>query len=208
MSTKILGGIGIAVLCGVSSVYGAQPHTNDGRAATLSRYHTFFILQGNSSGSAVTDQRIQADIQTALDGRGWVDVPRDEAEAVVVAHAATGTTHSYKAFYEGWGGWPWQDSPGAAGQARDYKPGTLVVDIFDAQSKQALWSGVATGAASETPDKSGHATQGAVARMFRAFPAAQPIEDEASPERIGASSSGSDVPRIIFQQAPAVGEVL
>jgi hypothetical protein len=205
MSAKHLGAIGLAAVFAVSSAFGVQLTAKGDSVSQLSRYYTFFILQGNSSGSSVTDQRIREDLEAALNSRGWVDVPRDEAQAVVVVHAATGTIHSYKTLYEGWGGWSWQDSPGAAaGVARDYKPGTLIVDIFDANSKEALWSGLAVGAASDALDRSGHATQQAVVRMFRSFPAAEPIEDQASPERIGAlSSPGRDVPRIIFGQAPA-----
>ena len=201
VNTRILGSIGLAALVAAGPAFATKPQP--GGASTLSRYHTFFILQGNTSGSAVTDQRIRADLETALDARGWVDVPPSEAEAVVVAHTATGAAHSYPAFYAGWGGWPWQTTPGAnTGRAEDYKPGTLVVDIFDAQSKQALWSGAAAGAAAENPDRSGRATEGAVARMFRTFPSADPAEDETSPAAPAATAADNG-PRIIFAQAPA-----
>jgi Domain of unknown function (DUF4136) len=204
VNTRNLGAIALAASCFTGIAYGATPDARRDTAARLSRYHTFFILEGNSSGNAVTDQRIRTDLESALDARGWVDVPASEAEAIVVAHAATGTAHSYQAFYTGWGGWSWQSSPGAAaGRAGDYKPGTLVVDIFDAQSKQALWSGAASGAAADNSRKSGHATEGAVTRMFRRFPATLPIEDEESPAAADAAASPGGVPRIIFGQAPA-----
>jgi hypothetical protein len=195
----------LATLTLVSGAYGINLCASDAGAMRLSRYHTFFILQGNSSGSPTEDQRIRADLETALDARGWVDVPRDEAQAVVVAHTATAEDHSYRTFYKGWGGWPWMESPGAAsGVAKDYKVGTVVVDIFDAQSKQALWSGVAPNAASMNPGKSGRGTEAALDRMFRDFPATEPTGDEALPVSDRVSSDVADVPRIIFEQAPAL----
>jgi hypothetical protein len=204
MSAKHFGAIGMAAVLAISCAYGVELTAKGDSVSKLSRYHTFFILQGNSSGNSVTDQRIREDLESALDRRGWMDVPRDEAEAVVVAHAANGTTRSYKTLYDGWGGWPWQDTSGAAaGLARDYKPGTLIVDIFDAGSKEPLWSGLAVGAASDAPDRSSRATEEAVARMFRSFPDTEPIEGEAPPERIGTPSTGADMPRILFGRAPA-----
>ena len=143
MSSKHLAAIGIATLAIGGCSYGTSLRAGDSGALRLSRYHTFFVLQGSSSGNETTDRQIRSDIETAMDARGWVDVPRDEAQAVVVTHAATAGARSYEAFYRGWGGWPWKDSPGAStAPTMEYKPGTLVVDIFDAESKEPLWSGV------------------------------------------------------------------
>jgi hypothetical protein len=203
VTPRVLGSIALVVAVFGADAHGATRAAGSETAAGVSRYNTYFILQGNSSGSAVTDQRIRTDLEAALDGKGWVDVPPNEAEAVVVAHAATGTTHTYQAFYAGWGGWPWQRTPGAsAGRDGDYKPGTLVVDIFDAQSKQALWSGFATGAAADIPDKSGHAADGAIVRMFRDFPRPDPIDDTSS--SLPRDAAGvSDAPRVIVANSPA-----
>jgi hypothetical protein len=88
MSPKHFAAIGLATLaiggCSVAPVC-----ASDAPTSRLSRYHTFFVLQGSSSGNETTDRRIRSDIETAINARGWVDVPRDEAQAVVVAHVAT-----------------------------------------------------------------------------------------------------------------------
>lgn len=197
--------IGLVTLSIGSCSYGTSLRAGDSGALRLSRYHTFFVLQGSSSGNETTDRRIRSDIETAMDARGWVDVPRDEAQAVVVTHAATAGDRSYEAFYRGWGGWPWKDSPGAStAPTMEYKPGTLVVDIFDAESKEPLWSGVAPNAAPANPDQSGHAAEQAIAKMFQSFPANEPTGDEALPVGDGSFSNGANIPRIIFEQVPAV----
>jgi len=197
--------IGVAALSLVSCSYGTSLRAGDTGATRLSRYHTFFVLQGSSSGNEDTDRLIRSDIETAMDARGWVDVPRDEAQAVVVTHAATAGDRSYEAFYRGWGGWPWKDSPGAsAATTMEYKPGTLVVDIFDAESKEALWSGVAPDAALANPDQSRRTAEKAIVKMFESFPSSEPTGDEALPVREGSLSNGANIPRIIFEQVPAV----
>ena len=205
MSPKQFAAIGIATLaiCGCS--YGTSLRASDAPTLRLSRYHTFFVLQGSSSGNETTDRRIRSNIETAMNARGWVDVPRDEAQAVVVTHAATAGDRSYEAFYRGWGGWPWKDCPGAAAAATmEYQPGTLLVDIFDAESKEPLWSGVAPNAAPANPDQSGHAAEQAIAKMFQSFPSGEPTGDEALPVGNGSFSNGANIPRIIFEQVPAV----
>ena len=205
MSPKHFAAISLATLAIGSCSYGTSLRAGDSGALRLSRYHTFFVLQGSSSGSETTDRRIRSDIETAMNARGWVDVPRDEAQAVVVAHVATAGDRSYEAFYRGWGGWPWKDCSGAAGATTmEYKPGTLVVDIFDAESKEPLWSGVAPNAASAYPDQSGHAAEQAIAKMFQSFPSGEPTGGEALPVGSGSFSNGANIPRIIFEQVPAV----
>jgi uncharacterized protein DUF4136 len=71
----------------------------------------------------------------------------------VVVHAATKTKHTYETLYDGWGGWGWRRWGGGFGGAttyvNDFKVGTVVVDMFDARSKQAVWHGSATDALSD-----------------------------------------------------------
>jgi hypothetical protein len=52
----------------------------------------------------------------------------------------------------------------------DYKVGTLVVDIFDAKTKQAIWHGNASDALSDNAKSNTQATEEAVDKMFRTFP--------------------------------------
>jgi hypothetical protein len=91
------------------------------------------VLPGHSSGSASLDQQLAADVATTLTDRGMVATDRDEAQAVVVVHAATASEHSRAALYQGWGGWAWRlNAVAATDGGETYEPGTLVVDIFDA----------------------------------------------------------------------------
>jgi hypothetical protein len=154
--------------------YGIKTSTDYDRGASFSRYRTFYILNGNSSGSPGTDQLVRVDVASALTSKGWREVPDSEAQAAVVIQAATKDKHSFGTLYHGWGEWHWHWG-GFADTTRfveDYKIGTLVVDVFDARTKLAIWHGFATDALSDDPTAIADATEQAVDRMFGDFPPA------------------------------------
>jgi hypothetical protein len=59
---------------------------------------------------------------------------------------------------------------GATTYVQDYKVGTLVVDIFDAKTKEAIWHGFASDALSDNARENAKATEQAVEKMFSTFP--------------------------------------
>jgi hypothetical protein len=146
----------------------------DGRV-DFSHYYSFFILQGNSSGDPVTDERLADGVRSTLMSKGWVELPEGAGQAAVVIHTATTAVHSYDSFYGGWGGWQsrWNGVDGPSTIGEDYRPGTMVVTIFDADSKQAIWRGSATDAISANPKHAVRAREAAVVKMFGKFPPIQ-----------------------------------
>jgi uncharacterized protein DUF4136 len=132
-------------------------------------------MKGNSSGDPIMDRRLISSVEGTLMEKGWLEVPEGEGQAAVIVHTATTTNHTYQTFYHGWGGWHWRSAgPGSSpGFVEDYKVGTVVVTIFDANSKQAIWRGFATDAPSGSPHQSAKTTEKAVARIFNNFPPAQ-----------------------------------
>jgi hypothetical protein len=155
--------------------YSIKTATDYDRNISFSNYHSFSILKGNSSGNPLMDQRAQDDVRSALMSREWIEVPAGESQAAVVVHAATKTKHTYETFYDGWGGWGWRRGwgggfGGSTTFVNNYKVGTLVVDIFDAKTKEALWHGTATDALSDNPKSNAEATKQAIDKMFSHFP--------------------------------------
>jgi hypothetical protein len=51
-----------------------------------------------------------------------------------------------------------------------YEVGTLVLDMYDAQTKRLVWRGVATKTVSKKPEKNEKALEKAVEKMFKNFP--------------------------------------
>ena len=143
------------------------------------------------------DAQLSSDVKSALMVKGWVAVPEGEGQAAVIVHVATTAEHTYDSFYRGWGGWNtrWSGSSNPAAFVEDYEPGTVVVTIFDADARQAVWRGFAADAASATSKAPAKRRDAAVARMFEKFPlmtvntsAPLPVEGR----------------RIIFAEAPAL----
>jgi hypothetical protein len=171
----------------------------DGRV-NFSNYGTFFMMKGNSSGDALMDAQLSSDVASELMSKGWAEVPEGEGQAAVIIHTATDRDHTYDTFYSGWGGWHWRwggfKSPSKF--VEDYKVGTVVVTIFDAGTKQAIWRGFAADAISDDPKQARKVREEAVARIFERFPPAAPAvtAGEASPMR-------SETPDIIFSASPA-----
>src|SRR5258708_22322760 len=175
MKVPYLIGAGAAVMLTVACGYSIKTSTDYDRNVSFSKYHSFFMMKGNSSGNALMDQRAAADVKSALTNKGWIEVPEGQGEAAVVIHAATQTKHTYETLYDGWGGWGWrrgwgQGFGGSTTFVNDYKAGTLVVDIFDSQTKQAMWHGIATDALSDHAQSNADATNQPVDKMFHTFP--------------------------------------
>jgi uncharacterized protein DUF4136 len=172
MIVRHLVSAGAVALLTVACGYSIKTATDYNHNVSFSNYHSFYIRSGSSSGNPLMDQRARADVEKALTSKGWREVPEGEGQAAVVVNAATKTKHTYETFYDGWGGWRW-DWGGfrqATTYVDSYKIGTLVVDIFDAKSKQAIWHGFASDALSDSARSNAKATEEAVDKMFGNFP--------------------------------------
>jgi len=177
----------------------ARPATDVAQA----RYVTFFLLSGNSSGDPSLDRQLQAEIERALNNKEVVLAAPEEAQAVAVVNVATAARHSREDFYTGWGGWEWRPSVAATHAGlQDYKAGSLVVDVFDARSKQLIWTGeapnVGTAGSSER-------RKNALDKMFRSFPV--PGFDSfvpLSPAGTNHAAIDDSALRIIFSTGPSM----
>jgi len=175
MRTKAVGSASILVLAISACGYSIKTSADYDRTVNFGQFTTFAVMSGNSSGNPLLDQRLVDDVKGALIYKGWREAPEADARAVVVVHAATKTKHSYETFYDGWGGgWRWRRFGFGDGDSttyvQDYKVGTVVVDIFDAATKMAIWRGVASEALSDNAKQDARTTEVAVPKMFSTFP--------------------------------------
>ncbi len=73
--------------------YSIKVSTDYDHSIKLASYKTFSVTRGNSCGNPLSDQRIAADVSSALTAKGWQEVPESEAQATVVVHTSTKTAH-------------------------------------------------------------------------------------------------------------------
>ena len=166
--------VAVALLTGACG-YSIKASSDYDHSVNFARYQTFSVMKGNSSGNPLRDQRIAADVTAALTSKAWREAPEGEAQAAVVVHTATKTKHTYQTFYDGWDGWGrrrrgWGGFTAATTYEQDYKVGSVVVDIFDAKTKEAIWHGHATGVLSGNAQQNAQINDQAVAKMFASFP--------------------------------------
>ena len=169
---------GVMALSTVGCGASIKTATDYNHNINFSKYQSFYVKSGNSSGNPLMDQRAIADVEGALRAKGWTEVPQGEAQTAVVVQAATKTKHTYETLYDGWGGgWGWRRFGGGFGgglggattYVNDFKVGTLVVDMFDARTKQAVWHGSANDALSDNATSNASITQQAIEKMFAKF---------------------------------------
>ena len=147
------------------------------KAADFTKYKTFAIKLGTSWNNPLSEKRVLAEIQQGLTEKGWTATTDDaKADAVVVLHGATEKQKSLNTFYSGgYGGYGWRGmGMGGMGTATtttsEYLVGTLVVDIFDAKSKQLMYRGTAQDELSDKPDKNAKKLAKASDKLFKDFP--------------------------------------
>jgi hypothetical protein len=192
-----------AVIATAGCVEGIELHSADTSLAAGSRYVTYFVLPGTPSGNAGTDAELKAALVSALADRGLVETSPDEAEAVVIPHVATPAAHSREAFYRGWGGWAWHTADAQSRNGSEsYKDGTVVVDIFDAWTKDLVWHGAAHEGKPVDAAASTHTIERAVESLFKDFPQVDRTKHARAVQRIPATPTESM--HIVFSSGPAI----
>jgi uncharacterized protein with gpF-like domain len=115
-------------------------------------------------------QRVVEDVNGQLNAKGWTLVT-ENADVAIMANGAIKDQETLETFYNWFPGWRWYwwDTT-ATTTVEHYSVGTLVVDLFDAKTKQAIFRGTATGTLSEKPQKNDEKLDKAVEKMFKEFP--------------------------------------
>ena len=143
----------------------------DDPAASRSPDKTFMWIKEPKTSDPLLRQRVIDDVNAALASKGLQLVTSD-ADLCIAAHEATKQERTLNTFYDGFGGgWRWGGGFGSSTTTvSSYEVGTLVVDIFDAKTKEAVWRGTSSKTLSGNPQKNAENLNKAVERMFKDFP--------------------------------------
>ena len=117
--------------------------------------------------------RIKSAVNSALAVKGWTQV-ESGGDVSVVAIGITRNQQTLNTFYDGFGGgWRWRGLGGfgeSTTTVDTYKTGTLVIDLFDAKTKNLVWRGSATDTLSNNSDKNIKNLDKSVQKLFEHFP--------------------------------------
>lgn len=167
---RVMTGVAMVMLS-ASAAMGQQVSVDYDRGRDFGAYKTFMWMKEPATVNPLDRQRLIAEVNAALAARGLTLVTAD-ADLCVAAHTATQEERTLSTFYDGFGGWRWRG--GGFGTATTtvstYEIGTLVVDIFDARMKEAIWRGVSMKTLSDDPAKNARNLNKAITRLFERWP--------------------------------------
>lgn len=151
--------------------------TDFDKDANFGAIKTFDAKIGTGWNNQISEKRVLDEFTQTLVEKGWQKVDANP-DAIVVLHGATEKEKSLNTFYSGmggYGGYGWRGWGGAGmGTATtttsEYLVGTLVVDIFDAKTKNLMFRGTATDELSDKPEKNKKKLAKASDKMFKNFP--------------------------------------
>ncbi len=166
---KIFASFGIVLLAATAS-FAQQVKTDYDRSTDFSQYKTYSWEKVQTQDQLWVG-RIKEAVDAALGAKGWTQAPSG-GNVSIVAIEMTRNQQTLDTFYNGFGGgWRWGGGFGdATTTVETYKVGTLVVDLFDANTKKLVWRGSMSDTLSDKSDKNIKNLDKGVQKMFNHFP--------------------------------------
>jgi hypothetical protein len=167
--------LSIAALLLTAVTAWAKIRTDYDRNADFAQYKTYSfgkILIMPSNG--LWEDRVKNAVAAQMAAKGLTQVPSD-GDIVVSVRGGMLSVPQLDTFYSGFGGFGGFGGPGGgSGMATTTmslnEMGTLVVDMFDAKTKNLIWQGTASGTLSDKPEKVMKKLDNVVQKMFQQFP--------------------------------------
>jgi uncharacterized protein DUF4136 len=163
MKRRMITALALATLA-AGVVYAQHVNTDSDPAAPFATYTTYAWTPGTPSLISLTEQRIHKGVNAQLQAKGMMQVGANP-NLFVASHVTTQAVPQVIA--NGFG--PWGFGGGVA-TVETYTQGTLVVDLYDANTRKMVWRGVATATVSEKPQKNAAKIDKALAKMFGHYP--------------------------------------
>ena len=169
--------IGSALLLAAGS-FAQDVKTDYDRAADFNQYKTYSWENVHTQNPLWVD-RIKAAVNSALAAKGWTQV-ESGGNVSIMAMEMTSSHQTLNTYYDSFGGgWGWRGGFGdgfgdATTTEETYRVGTLVVDLFDSNTRKRIWRGSASDTLSDKSDKNIKNLDKGVNKMFDHFPPEQP----------------------------------
>lgn len=169
-------------LVALSTVSAQQVKTDFDHQANFSQYKTY-SWQEIKPADSLWDARIKSAVNAQLAAKGWTQVDSG-GDVAIVAIKTTQTQRTLQTLYDGMGGgmggWGWRRFGGGGfggggfGESTttedDYKEGTVIIDMYDAKTKQLIWRSSAEDTLSNKEEKNEKNLEKGVAKMLKKFP--------------------------------------
>ena len=151
-----------------SLAFGQKVRFDYDHSANFTKYRTFsWIKEPITPKDPLMKQRIIDSVNAQLMAKGLRQVDSN-GDLGVAVHVATQEKQTLNTFYDGFGPWAW--GMGVTTTVETYNEGTIVVDLFDAQTKKAVWRGTAVKDVSSKPSKATEQVGKALEKIFKNYP--------------------------------------
>jgi hypothetical protein len=165
--TKLLS-ISLFVLALATAVFADHVTVDYDHGANFSQIKTYSWSKVQTANS-IWDDRVKDAVNKDLAAKGWTQVASG-GDVSLVAVEQTSIHQRYDTFYNGFGGRRFGGLGDATTSVDSYKVGTLIVSMFDGNSKQLLWRGTSSSDLAGNPQKNTKKLDKDVAKMFKKFP--------------------------------------
>ena len=147
-----------------------QVKTDYDRSANFNQYKTYSWANVKTKDPLLVN-RIKSAVNSTLAAKGLTQVDSG-GDLTINAMEITKNQQTLNTFYDGgFGGrWRWGGFRNATTTTETYKVGTLVVDLFDTQSKELVFRGSSSDTISNNSDKNIKNLNKGVEKVFKHFP--------------------------------------
>ncbi len=175
MNTRIMLAAGVALLVGAcgSSI---STNTDYDPGADFSGYSTYSWIDSQGAVDNITSSRIRAAVDAEMSARGFQQDTRNP-DLAISYQVPTRERTSFQTINTGWGGgygWGgWGMGMGTSTTTQyNWTEGSLILAMFDADTKNMVWTGTATTELHEnrTPEERQELVNEAVSKLLDDFP--------------------------------------
>lgn len=162
VSTFLVSGLAVGI------ALAQDVRTDFDHKANFGNYHTYSWGKVQTTNPLWQD-RIEDAVDKELQAKGWQKTPTG-GDVMITAIGATENQQEYQTFYDGLGPWRWRGFGETTTVPVTYRVGTLVLDMYDASSKQLVFRAIAQNTISHDTERNEKNLSKAVDKIFKKFP--------------------------------------
>jgi Domain of unknown function (DUF4136) len=158
----------VALLVAPAPAFTQKVNVDSDGSAAFAQYRTYAWTAGTRAANLLAENRIHAAVESQLAADGFtLSATPDVFVATIVV------THEQKELVANGFGGGLMFGGYATASVQTYQTGTLIVDLYDARTKQLVWRATGTDTLSDKPEKNTAKMNKAVAKMFEQYPPTQ-----------------------------------
>lgn len=156
---RIAASLGLLLVASVA--YAQKVNVDFHQSAPFDTYKTYTWTQGTPARSSLAERYVHAEVDAQLGAKGLSPADAGAPDLFVATHVVTRQQHVLIGNEFGWG---LRTSPVR------YSVGTLIVDLYDATTRQLVWRGVGSHSVGVKPRRNLRQIFEALDKMFDTYP--------------------------------------